>query len=100
MLASGSGSMSGKVADAVGGFNSTLDIMRQNQEENTVINVSVKLFDNQEELLIRSLPLADVRPLKEHQFIPRGQTALLDAMGNTLTYFMEKKLNYPDAYDF
>ena len=94
-----SGSMSGKVADAVGGFNSTLDIMRQNKEENTVINVSVKLFDNQEELLIRSLPLADVRPLQEHQFIPRGQTALLDAMGNTLTYFMEKKLKYPDAYD-
>lgn len=94
-----SGSMAGKVEDAVGGFNSTLEVLRQEQTDDSTINVSVKLFDNQEEMLIRSIPLADVRPLKTHQFIPRGQTALLDAMGNTLTFFMEKKLMNPEAYD-
>lgn len=94
-----SGSMAGKVADSVGGFNSTLDILREEQEDDTLINVSVKLFDHEEIMLIRSLPLADVRPLEERQFVPRGQTALLDAMGNTLTYFMEKKLLDPNAYD-
>tara|TARA_Y100000816_G_scaffold277377_1_gene247487 strand:- start:1784 stop:2554 length:771 start_codon:yes stop_codon:yes gene_type:complete len=94
-----SGSMAGKVEDAIGGFNSTLEVLRQEQTDNSTINVSVKLFDDQEEMLIRSIPLADVKPLETRQFIPRGQTALLDAMGNTLTYFMEKKLMNPVAYD-
>ena len=75
-----SGSMAGKVEDAVGGFNSTLEVLRQELTDDSTINVSVKLFDNQEEMLIRSIPLADVRPLETRQFIPRGQTALLDAM--------------------
>jgi uncharacterized protein YegL len=94
-----SGSMAGKVEDAVGGFNSTLEVLRQGLTDDSTINVSVKLFDNEEEMLIRSIPLADVRPLETRQFIPRGQTALLDAMGNTLTFFMEKKLMNPEAYD-
>ena len=95
-----SGSMAGKIADSVGGFNSTLEILREQREDNTLINVSVKIFDNQEEMIIRSLPLDNVIPLKENQIVPRGQTALLDAIGNTLTYFMEKKLMNPGAYDF
>ena len=90
-----SGSMAGKVEDAIGGFNSLLKFY-QEQTDNSTINVSVKLFDNQE-MLIRSVPLADVKPLETRQFIPRGQTALLDAMGNTY-YFMEKAMN-PAAYD-
>ena len=94
-----SGSMAGKVSDSIGGFNSTLEILREQQDKDSQINVSVKLFDHEEKILIRSIPLSDVRPLEERQFIPRGQTALLDAMGNTLTYFMEKKLLNPNAYD-
>lgn len=95
-----SGSMNGKVDDAVGGFNSTLEILRKEQTDNSTINVSIKLFDHEEEMLIRSMPLADVKPLETSQFIPRGQTALLDAMGNTIKYFMEKKLMDPKAYDY
>ena len=94
-----SASMTGKVEDAVDGFNSTLEVLRQEKTDNSTINVSIKLFDNQEEMLIHSIPLADVRPLQTRQFIPRGQTALLDAIGNTLTYFMEKKLMNPEAYN-
>ena len=94
-----SGSMRGKVQDSVGGFNTTLDVLRKEQEENTKINVSVKLFDNEETLLFRSLPLDKVRPLEVQQFVPRGQTALLDAIGNTVKYFMTKKLLDPIAYD-
>ena len=94
-----SGSMAGKVEDSVGGFNSTLEVLRKEQTDDSNINVSVKLFDHEEQMLIRSMPLSEVRLLETHQFVPRGQTALLDAMGNTLTYFMEKKLMNPDAYD-
>ena len=94
-----SGSMAGKVTDAVGGFNSTLEVLRHEQTDNSIINVSVKLFDHEEQMLIRSIPLDEVKPLESSQFIPRGQTGLLDAMGNTLTFFMEKKLMDPNAYD-
>lgn len=93
-----SGSMSGKEADTVGGINSTLDIIRQDLKPDERVNVSIKLFDHEEHLLIRSLNIKDVRPLELRQFVPRGQTALYDAIGSSLTYFMEKKLHEPNSY--
>ena len=91
-----SGSMTGKEDDTIGGINSTFDVLKESN--NTNIKVSIKLFDHQEEMLIRSLNLEDVRPIKRTQYVPRGQTALLDAIGNTLNYFMEKKLDNTNAY--
>ena len=93
-----SGSMSGKEADTVGGINSTLDIIRQDLKPGERVNVSIKLFDHEERMLIRSLNIEDVRPLELRQFVPRGQTALYDAIGSSLTYFMEKKLHDPNSY--
>ena len=87
-----SGSMAGKEADTVGGINSTLTIIKQDLKPDEVVNVSIKLFDHEETLLVRSLNINDVRPLELQQFVPRGQTALYDAIGSSLTYFMEKKL--------
>jgi hypothetical protein len=81
------------------GFNTMLLVMRTEQEEDTDINLSVKLFDNEEILLFQSVPLSDVRPLEERQFVPQGQFAIFDAIGNTIPYFMEKKLLDPVAYD-
>ena len=46
--------------------------------------------------LFRSIDLESVRPLKT--ICSRGQTALLDAIGNTLTYFMQKKLFDNNSY--
>lgn len=94
-----SGSMSGKEADTVGGINSTLTIIRQDLKPGEVVNVSIKLFDHEEHLLIKSLNIKDVRPLELRQFVPRGQTALYDAIGSSLTYFMEKKLHNPNSYN-
>jgi len=93
-----SGSMCGKEADTVGGINSTLDIIRQDLKPDERVNVSIKLFDHEERMLIRSLNIKDVRPLELRQFVPRGQTALYDAIGSSLTYFMEKKLHEPNSY--
>jgi uncharacterized protein YegL len=93
-----SGSMCGKEADTVGGINSTLDIIRQDLKPGERVNVSIKLFDHEETMLIRSLNIEDVRPLELRQFVPRGQTALYDAIGSSLTYFMEKKLHNPNSY--
>ena len=94
-----SGSMMGKENDTIGGINSTFEVLRETKDANTIINVSIKLFDHEEKMLIRSLELDKVRPIERCQYQPRGQTALLDAIGKTLTYFMEKKLDNKDVYD-
>jgi uncharacterized protein YegL len=94
-----SGSMNGKEEDTLGGINAAFEQLKNEQEKNTNINVSVKLFDHEEELLFRSTNLKSVRPIERRQYIPRGSTALLDALGNTLHYFMTKKLIQQDCFD-
>jgi len=94
-----SGSMCGKEQDTIGGVNSSLEIIKQDLKPHEQVNVSIKLFDHEEKLLIRSLNIKEVRPIELRQFVPRGQTALYDAIGSTLTYFMEKKLHNPTCYN-
>jgi len=93
-----SGSMNGKIDDTLGGINAAFEQLKTEQEANTTIKVSVKLFDHEEELLFRSIDLKDVRPIETRQYIPRGTTSLLDALGNSLNYFMTKKLHDSNAY--
>ena len=93
-----SASMMGKEEDTITGINSTFQVLKENIN-NSKIKVSIKLFDHNETMLIRSLDLENVRPIERRQYVPKGQTALLDAIGNTLNYFMEKKLNYVNAYN-
>lgn len=94
-----SGSMIGKEQDTIGGLNSTFDVLKENKDEDLDIYVSIKLFDHEEKLLIRSLKLEEVKKLELHQYRPRGQTALLDAIGNSLNYFIEKKIKDEKSYD-
>jgi len=94
-----SGSMSGKEADTVGGINAMLAEVKKSKEESDTVRVSMKLFDHEEQLKWRSMPIEEVDKFPLNEFIPRGQTALLDALGHTLTFFMEKKLYNPTAYD-
>lgn len=94
-----SGSMNGKEDDTIGGINTTFEVLKNGLQENDKINVSIKLFDHEENMLIRSLDIKEVIPINHDQYKPRGQTALYDAIGNSLTYFMEKKLNNPSCYN-
>lgn len=94
-----SGSMNGKEEDTLGGINAAFEQLKSEQEENTSIKVSVKLFDHEEQILFRSIDLKHVRPIERRQYIPRGATALLDALGNTLQYFMSKKLIESKCFD-
>ena len=57
------------------------------------------LTDHQEDLKLRNIDINNVHPLKVEDLRPRGQTALLDAMGNTLTYFINKKISEPGAFE-
>ena len=94
-----SGSMQGKEEDTIGGINATFKVLRDTKTDEDVIKISIKLFDHEQILKIRSLDLDQVRDLTSADFQPRGSTALLDAMGDTLAYFMEKKLMNPNTFD-
>ena len=94
-----SGSMRGKEADTVGGINAMLSEVKSNKTEGDTVRVSLKLFDHEELIKWRRVPLEEVNDLPVAEFVPRGQTALLDALGHSLTYFMEMKLVEPAAYD-
>jgi len=94
-----SGSMSGKETDTVGGINSMIKELKNNAKVDDDIRVSLKLFDHEENIVWRSKPLSEVDEFDIKNFIPRGQTALLDALGHSLNYFMEKRLMDPNAYN-
>jgi hypothetical protein len=93
-----SGSMQGKESDTIGGLNSTIYELKNNKE-NDIIKFSLKFFDDKEFLKIRSLDIENIRPLLTTDLKPRGQTALLDAMGNTIQFFLNKKILYPNSFN-
>ena len=94
-----SGSMRGKEADTVGGINAMIDELKSSKLDTDTINVSIKLFDNEQIMKSRSVNITEFAEFPVSEFVPRGSTALLDAIGDTLTFFMEKKLRTPTAYD-
>lgn len=77
-----SGSMCGSEADTIGGFNSFIEKERKN-ELNT--NVTTILFDDKYEVLYKRKSISDVEKLTEKEYFVRGTTALLDAIGKTIT---------------
>ena len=73
-----SGSMSGLESDTIGGFNS---MIQKQKEEPGDVRVSTILFDHEILLLHDRMDLHTMRPLTEKDYIVRGSTALLDAVG-------------------
>lgn len=74
-----SGSMTNIQNDMQGGINTLLDKQRTEPGE---CLVTMAEFDDQYDVLYRMRPLAEVQP---YELIPRGMTALLDAVGKTVT---------------
>lgn len=77
-----SGSMKPIEDDTIGGYNSFLD--RQREEDGEAV-VTTVLFDNQYELLHDHIDIREVRPVTRKEYYARGMTALLDAIGKTIT---------------
>ncbi len=73
-----SGSMQSMVNDAIGGFNAFLAEQQAFPGEATF---TLAQFDNIYELLYPFANIQDVKPLTKETFVPRGSTALLDAIG-------------------
>lgn len=79
-----SGSMQGSEADVIGGFNSFIATLRA-QPNLGACTISATRFDNVVEHFWHRLDLAAVPTMDATHFAPRGSTALLDAVGVTLT---------------
>ena len=77
-----SGSMSVKVQDVIGGFNLYLDELAK--EPTVEYGFSLTLFDTVVDMRYKAVPLAKVAKLDDANYRPGGNTALLDAIGNTV----------------
>ncbi len=76
-----SGSMSGLEGDTVGGFNAMIE--KQKRQEGGCL-VSTVLFDHEQVVLHDRVPLTEVSPLTEKDYVTRGTTALFDAVGSAI----------------
>ena len=77
-----SGSMSNLTADTIGGYNSFIE---QQRTKAGMAEVTTVLFDDKYEKISEAVNLADVPELTSAQYYARGTTALLDAVGRTIT---------------
>lgn len=78
-----SGSMSGLEEDTVGGFNSMLEKQKANSGDCFVTTV---LFDHEAYTLHDRIPIAQVPKMTRDDYSVRGSTALLDAVGDTVSH--------------
>lgn len=76
-----SGSMGGCQEAAIAGFNQFLS---EQQEAEGLARLTLVLFDDEYLVPVQSLPVQEVVPLNWETFVPRGSTALLDAIGKTI----------------
>ena len=82
MLVDKSGSMSDIADDAIGSFNSFLEKQKQVPGE---ARMFVGLFDTKVSTYVVDAPIQDVPLLTKQTYSPGGMTALLDAIGMTIT---------------
>ena len=89
-----SGSMASIANDAIGGFNTFLQAQ---QDDVAPSRMTLVLFDDQYEVPHASVPVAEIPALNAHTFVPRGSTALLDAIGRSIRDLEKRLLNLPKA---
>lgn len=86
-----SGSMQAIRSDMEGGFNKFIEEQRKLPGE---CAVTLAQFDTEHDIVYSAKPLADVPPLS---LIPRGFTALYDAVGRTVSTVGERLSKMADA---
>ncbi len=77
-----SGSMSGLRDDTIGGYNTFLGDQQKEPGEAMLLRV---LFDHEYGPIEGPLPIKDAKALDTSSYVPRGDTALLDAIGRTIS---------------
>ena len=81
-------------ADAIGGFNAFLDAQKGLSGEAAL---TLALFDHDYDLVLDAAPIATVEPLTTETYVPRGTTALLDALGRTIDAVCARLAGTPPA---
>lgn len=76
-----SGSMGTVKKDTIGGFNQFLD---EQKAADGTCDMTMVQFDHEYEVTHRNVRIQDVSSLNDETYKPRGMTALLDAIGNTI----------------
>lgn len=87
-----SGSMASIRNDMIGGFNQFLSEQKKVPGKATM---SLVRFDHEYEPIYREVPLVEAPDLTPENFVPRGNTALYDAIGRTLVTLMESREKTP-----
>ncbi len=90
-----SGSMGGLESDTIGGFNGMLEKQKKQEGE---ANVTTVLFDDRIETVHDRFDIQIVKPLTEEDYYVRGCTALLDAVGNTISRMVNIQKRLPEEY--
>lgn len=88
-----SGSMQPMTEAAITGFN---EFLQEQLDEPGDANLSLLLFDNEFQVPYERTPLQDVRSLDTTTYVPRGSTALLDAIGLTIDTIGKKLAADPE----
>lgn len=76
-----SGSMGTIKDDAIGGYNTFIEEQKKVKGEATVTLVQ---FDHEYDVIYENIPINEVVPLNGSTYVPRGMTALYDAIGRTI----------------
>lgn len=84
-----SGSMGIIRDDAVGAFNTFID--EQAKENIGEANLTVALFDDQYEIMQEGSSIREAVKFDANNYVPRGMTALMDAIGRTVNALIERK---------
>jgi len=77
-----SGSMANNVKDTIGAYNSYLKKQKEKKYNSKITTI---LFDNEYEILYKRESITEVKELTEKEYYVRGCTALLDAIGKSIT---------------
>ncbi len=89
-----SGSMESVRADTIGGYNAFLDAQ---VDEAGAVDVTLVQFDNEYEVVCLRKPVRVAPRLTHDSYIPRGMTALLDAIGRTMEELGARLAATPEA---
>lgn len=89
-----SGSMGTISEDAIAGFNRFIDDQSAQPGE---ARLTLVQFDDRIEILHDAVPLADVPPLTQDTFKPRGATALHDAIGKSIRQAKTRLAALPES---
>ena len=88
-----SGSMDLLTEDTIGGYNSYIENQKKEDGEALVTTV---LFDERYEILHDGVNIKDIKPITNKEYFARGCTALLDAVGKTITNVGARLNNTPE----